>query len=116
MAIVNTSPYLASAGAWNLGNGDGTARYCPEWCVLNVMGWIPGPSLIAGVANIGIGILLMSPKDDARMKKWSGTIIARGVIQVCQLGALLAPVDIACSAIRTYRICRGSATVSPEVP
>jgi hypothetical protein len=75
---------------------------------LNVVGWVPVASIFSGIARGVVGAFLLTKrgKDSKALGKvW----LARGATEICCVGFLIAPADIACSAVRSVKNKRKAA-------
>jgi hypothetical protein len=104
MSIVNTSPFLGPMGVWNFGDGEEEeVGHSYRMSAINIAGWFPVVNIISGIAAVILGVRCFREAESSDEKKFAAAIIARGILQICQLGFLFAPVDLVCSVIRSYR-------------
>jgi hypothetical protein len=114
MAILNNNDFFVATGVGLFGDwenhcdtpiscGSSEAGKEEKICArcltaLNAAGWIPGISLIAGIFSIVLGGIAAKGKPSL-----AAVLILRGVLQVAQVGIILAPFDIGFSLVRLVR-------------
>jgi hypothetical protein len=93
---------LKSAGIWNFAYNTTTSRRLGR-TAMNVMGWIPVASLVAGVARLivaGQSIQAGYATNNAFLKREGYVAIGRAVLEIFQVGIVCMPFDIICAIIR----------------
>jgi hypothetical protein len=99
-------PVFGNAGVWNF-------RWCKtnnvmRACVtaMNIAGWIPVASLVAGVARLVFAGYMINQGFvlDIPFPKGLGYVaIGRALLEICQVGCVCVPFDLICSAIRASK-------------
>lgn len=98
MSTIVNGPTLGTAGIGKFHEDVGLAGQT-ACTALNVVGWIPGPSVVSGAVRTVVGLRILS--SGSRSKRLLGKAwIARGIAEMCCIGFALAPVDIGCTAVR----------------
>jgi hypothetical protein len=103
MAVLNNNGFLAVTGVGLFGSieGDDETDTSAVFTILHVAGWIPGVSLIAGIASLIFAYKILGEDDgDSAVV---AAFICRGMLQIAQVGILLAPFDIGFSLVRLVR-------------
>ena len=106
MLSVLNGPILGTSGVGKFHQQIGIAGRTAI-TVLNVVGWIPGASIISGAIRNVVGVFILS-KSGSSNKVLGKVWIARGVSEMCCVGILLAPIDIGCSAARSIKRQKGA--------
>ena len=76
----------------------------PIISAVNVAGWIPVVSIIAGIARCVFGVsVFVSGADYAEERIAFGIQIVRGLAEICCVGCIAAPVDLVVTAVRLVR-------------